>query len=45
MLDNTKKLSKRDGIHFSCWSKKIKKTRNQEKILDGIFPYELDGLL
>ena len=22
-----------------------KKTRNQEEILDGIFPYELDGLL
>lgn len=24
------------------WSKK---TKNQEKILDGIFPFELDGLL
>lgn len=22
-----------------------KKTKNQEKILDGIFPFELDGLL
>lgn len=33
------------GFTLAVDQRRSKKTRNQEKILDGIFPFELDGLL